>query len=1051
MPSRNGGSGSSPSSSSLKTKKQLEKQQERRRRFPAAAAAGLTLDPLLVPRLQAYAESNKTLLRDVDGAVEHLCRSFREYKRKPKGVFRKTVERAIGVVLAKEGRNNKSEEDATNTRGGEEYDDDDDDEEEEEEEDDDDDDDDGDDWSEEEDDYEENREEEDMDVMNRALQSTYATASKGKEVFHQSGSIRNGVSGIEKGSTPSAFASEERVKAAAMRALAKAEINPMEGRLAQNGTDIKTNVDEDEEGEPNLAEKAQIAGHERAVQAVMRANQRNNNKNGEKNNNNSNSAGGTKVKDRQLRLTSSGSKKGDKKRSKRKRRREAEEDQAIADLKKRMKADTNYDFHGDGDREDKSENLFSQATKPRNVSLSDLGGVEEALSAIDELILRPLKHPELYDWLGVPPPRGVLLHGPPGCGKTTVAHAVANAAIENNTNSVTFFSIAATEIVSGVSGDSEKNIRQLFRAAKAAAPSIVFIDEIDAICPKRESAQREMERRIVAQFLASIDDLNANDEEDEEDDDEEGTEEDDEEEENGVRKSVDKIIDNANNQIDSVEMKDATNAEEPNKQGIKKKKSQKDEKEKRLRHKRHVVVIGATNRADSLDAALRRSGRFDREIALGVPDEQARVKILKCHLKNLRLSGDVDETDIAKKTPGYVGADLAALVNEAATLAVSRVFENAKTNDRESILTERRLKDSEPFTTNELESVSVTNSDFVNALLVIQPSAKREGFTTTPSVTWSDVGALTDVREELKFSIVEPINRPHVFQYLGQKISTGCLLYGPPGCGKTLVAQAVANEANANFISIKGPELLNKYVGESERAVRSLFARARAAAPCVLFFDELDSLAPRRGGGGEGGGDAAIRVVNQLLTEMDGMESRKATFVIAATNRPDMIDPAMLRPGRLDKLLYVPLPDKRSREDILRALIRKIPIFASKASNKTEPDTANKLIKDVSEFKKLEGFSGADLASLVREACVCAIRENLKVSPEVKDGEKEESLPLLCLSHFEMAIEKVYPSVSVKDREGYLKLRDSLRGVAGALRTPSKERFSNEDENKDDE
>jgi len=240
-------------------------------------------------------------------------------------------------------------------------------------------------------------------------------------------------------------------------------------------------------------------------------------------------------------------------------------------------------------------------------------------------------------------------------------------------------------------------------------------------------------------------------------------------------------------------------------------------------------------------------------------------------------------------------------------------------------------------------------------------------------------------------------------------------------------------------------------VGESERAVRSLFARARAAAPCVLFFDELDSLAPRRGGGGEGGGDAAIRVVNQLLTEMDGMESRKATFVIAATNRPDMIDPAMLRPGRLDKLLYVPLPDKRSREDILRALIRKIPIFASKASNKTEPDTANKLIKDVSEFKKLEGFSGADLASLVREACVCAIRENLKVSPEVKDGEKEESLPLLCLSHFEMAIEKVYPSVSVKDREGYLKLRDSLRGVAGALRTPSKERFSNEDENKDDE
>ena len=372
-----------------------------------------------------------------------------------------------------------------------------------------------------------------------------------------------------------------------------------------------------------------------------------------------------------------------------------------------------------------------------------------------------------------------------------------------------------------------------------------------------------------------------------------------------------------------------------------------------------------------------------------------------------------------------MGADLAALVKRL-NLVKLLVFENAKKNDHDAILTEQRLKDSEPLTRNELESVSVTNSDFVDALIVIQPSAKREGFTTTPSVTWSDVGALADVREELKFSIVEPINRPHVFQYLGQKVSTGCLLYGPPGCGKTLVAQAVANEANANFISIKGPELLNKYVGESERAVRSLFARARAAAPCVLFFDELDSLAPRRSGGSEGGGDAAVRVVNQLLTEMDGMESRKQTFVIAATNRPDMIDPAMLRPGRLDKLLYVPLPDKSAREDILKTLIRKIPIFSS-TWGKTEPETVNELIKDVSEFKKLDGFSGADLASFVREACVCSIRENLMMQSS------QESLPQLRLSHFETAILKVYPSVNVRDREGYLKLRDSLRGVAGTL------------------
>ena len=1002
MPSRNGdGSHAPPGSSSLKTKKQLQQHRERRKRFPAAASAGLTLDPLLIPRLQAYSEGNKTLLRDIDGVVEHLCRTFREYKRKPKGVFSKTVERAIAFVLAQDGKiHKKKEKEEEEGIDGEEK--------EEEDGDDDYDDDDDDDDYDDDDDDEKEEDQEDMDVMNRALQSTYATASKGANAAienFQGASNRYSVSGIEKGSTPSAFASEERVKAAAMRALAKAEINPTE--VVQNGNDIEVDVgeEEEEEEEPTLAEKAQVAGHERAVHAVMRANQRSRNTNGEMNNNSSDNLRGTKVKDRQLRLksTSGGLKKGDKKRLKRKRRREAEEDQAIADLKKRMKEDTNYDFHGDGDREDNSIDLFSQATKPRNVSLSDLGGVEEALSAIDELILRPLKHPELYDWLGVPPPRGVLLHGPPGCGKTTVAHAVANAAIENNTSSVTFFSIAATEIVSGVSGDSEKKIRQLFRAAKAAAPSIVFIDEIDAICPKRESAQREMERRIVAQFLASIDDLNANDiEDDEEEDDEE------EEEKN-----------------DSGEMKDAINGENLN-QEIKRKARIDEKKDNRVRRKRHVVVIGATNRADSLDAALRRSGRFDREIALGVPDEQARVKILKCHLKNLRLSGDVDENDIAKKTPGYVGADLAALVNEAATLAVSRVFENAKKNDHDAILTEQRLKDSEPLTRNELESVSVTNSDFVDALIVIQPSAKREGFTTTPSVTWSDVGALADVREELKFSIVEPINRPHVFQYLGQKVSTGCLLYGPPGCGKTLVAQAVANEANANFISIKGPELLNKYVGESERAVRSLFARARAAAPCVLFFDELDSLAPRRSGGSEGGGDAAVRVVNQLLTEMDGMESRKQTFVIAATNRPDMIDPAMLRPGRLDKLLYVPLPDKSAREDILKTLIRKIPIFSS-TWGKTEPETVNELIKDVSEFKKLDGFSGADLASFVREACVCSIRENLMMQSS------QESLPQLRLSHFETAILKVYPSVNVRDREGYLKLRDSLRGVAGTL------------------
>ena len=631
-----------------------------------------------------------------------------------------------------------------------------------------------------------------------------------------------------------------------------------------------------------------------------------------------------------------------------------------------------------------------QPVPPRDVTLADLGGIEESLRAIRELILCPLTHPELYSWLGVDPPRGVLLHGPPGCGKTTLAHAIAREA------GVPFFSIAAPEIVAGVSGESEAKIRQLFAAAAAAAPSIVFIDEVDAIVPKRESAGRQMESRIVAQLLASMDNLN------------DGV---------GVSPGGEGTGDDGD---------DAP----PNRRG-------------------HVTVIGATNRPDGMDAALRRAGRFDREIMLGIPDEGARARILAVQAKKLRLAGGLDLAEIAKKTPGYVGADLSALAKEAAASAVARIFrqlsgeENVGENvgeagPEETLMGSGRLANRRPFDASELANLSITIEDFALALTKVQPSAQREGFTTTPEVTWEDVGSLTEVREELKFSVCEPIAHPARFQAMGLAVSTGVLLYGPPGCGKTLVAKATANEANANFISIKGPELLNKYVGESERAVRTLFARARAAAPCVLFFDELDSLAPRRGNEGN---QASERVVNQLLTEMDGLEARSSTFVVAATNRPDMIDPAMLRPGRLDKLLYVPLPPPDGRAAILKTLTRKTPLAA-------DVDVGS-----IGTSARCGGFSGADLASLVREACVAALKGNLAVATAA-DAEREKvrkagaaagalpappAPPEVTLEHFEQAFERVQPSVSVADQKRYDELRRKLRRDAGALK-PKDER-----------
>uniref|UniRef100_A0A668AUT4 Nuclear VCP like n=1 Tax=Myripristis murdjan TaxID=586833 RepID=A0A668AUT4_9TELE len=485
-------------------------------------------------------------------------------------------------------------------------------------------------------------------------------------------------------------------------------------------------------------------------------------------------------------------------------------------------------------------------------------------------LLIHMRHPEVYQQLGLVPPRGFLLHGPPGCGKTLLAQAVAGEL------ELPMLKISAPELVSGVSGESEQKLRELFSQAVTSAPCILFIDEIDAITPKREVASKDMERRIVAQLLTCMDDMNS------------------------------------------------------------------------LALTAQVVVIGATNRPDSLDPALRRAGRFDREICLGIPDEAARLRILKTLCRNLKLPEDFDFLQLARLTPGYVGADLMALCREAAMVAVNRVLLKMQSQSRsptvdiseggpqekaplpQEPLREEScqgelwhvlwlLKNTESLSEEELAGLSIHMSDFQASLANVQPSAKREGFATVPDVTWDDVGALQDIREELTMAIMAPVHFPDQFKTLGLSAPSGVLLAGPPGCGKTLLAKAVANESGLNFISVKGPELLNMYVGESERAVRQVFQRARNSAPCVIFFDEIDALCPRRSGSESG---ASVRVVNQLLTEMDGLETRRQVFIMAATNRPDIIDPAILRPGRLDKTLYVGLPPAADRHAILLTITK---------------------------------------------------------------------------------------------------------------------------------
>ena len=498
------------------------------------------------------------------------------------------------------------------------------------------------------------------------------------------------------------------------------------------------------------------------------------------------------------------------------------------------------------------------------VSYDDIGGLGDAVRKIREMVELPLRHPELFKRLGVEAPKGVLLHGPPGTGKTMLAKAVAG---ETSSN---FISIGGPEIVSKFYGESEGKLREIFKEAEENSPSIIFIDEIDSIAPKRDEVSGEEERRIVAQLLSLMDGLNS---------------------------------------------------------------------------RGKVVVIGATNRPNAIDEALRRPGRFDREIEIGIPDRDGRFEILQIHTRGMPLADDVDLNWLADKTHGYAGADISALTKEAAMAALRRVLPDV---DLEAEEIPREV----------LNNISVTKSDFKNALKDMQPSTMREVLIEKPNVKWEDIGALESAKQELKEAVEWPLKFGKVFEHMNAKPPKGILLYGPPGTGKTLLAKAVATESEANFISVKGPEFLNKWVGESEKAVRETFRKARQASPCVIFMDEIDSIAPERGTGGDS--NVTERVISQMLTEMDGLEGLSDVVVIAATNRPDIMDPALLRPGRFDKSIYIAPPDQESRKSIFGIHTRGRPL----AEDVDLDDLA----------QRTEGCTGADISAICNEAVMNAVR-----------------------------------------------------------------------------
>lgn len=565
--------------------------------------------------------------------------------------------------------------------------------------------------------------------------------------------------------------------------------------------------------------------------------------------------------------------------------------------------------------------MLSIAEKPTGdvvgaaqVTYEEIGGLADAIQRIREMVELPMRHPEIFKRLGIDPPRGLILHGPPGTGKTLLAKAVAG---ESEAN---FVHINGPEIMSKFYGESEQKLRKIFEEAEENAPSIIFIDELDAIAPKREDVQGEVERRVVAQLLATMDGLKA---------------------------------------------------------------------------RGQVIVIGATNRVNALDPALRRPGRFDREIEIGVPDETGRLEVLHIHSRGMPLTAEgdnrVDLQVLAHITHGFVGADLNALCREAAMKALRRYLPQFNLEDEE-------------IPQEVLDQLEVNSEDFLDALREIQPSAVREVFIEVPNVRWSDVGGLEEVKEKLKEVVEWPLKTPEAFKKFGIEPPRGVLIFGPPGCGKTLLAKAVATESDANFISVKGPELLSKWVGESEKAVREVFRKARTAAPAIIFFDELDSIAPSRG---RVSGDSNVteRMVSQLLTEMDGLESMKDLVVIAATNRPDLIDRALLRKGRFDRWIYIPPPTAKGREAIFEIYLDRMP-----------------LDKDVNIKKLVEmtdNFVGGDIENLCKEAGMHALKEN-----------RTNEIDSVSWRHFEEALKAVQASITPKDIADYEKMNEEFQRTA---------------------
>jgi transitional endoplasmic reticulum ATPase len=537
-----------------------------------------------------------------------------------------------------------------------------------------------------------------------------------------------------------------------------------------------------------------------------------------------------------------------------------------------------------------------------NITYDDVGGLRDTIQKVREMIELPLRHPEIFERLGIDPPKGILLYGAPGTGKTLLAKAVAN---ESDAN---FFYVGGPEIISKYVGESEERLRKLFAEAQENAPSIIFIDEIDAIAPKREEVMGEVEKRMVSQLLTIMDGLKA---------------------------------------------------------------------------RGDVIVIGATNRPDSIDQALRRPGRFDREIEIGVPDKIGRKEILSIHTRVMPIDKGVDMNEVAAVTHGYTGADLSLLTKEAAIKAMRRILSLVNIEE-------------ETLSSQVLESIIVTRDDFFDAMHEIQPSALREVYVERPSTKWGDIGGLAEIKREIQEAVELPLNKPEVFEKMGIRPIKGILLYGPPGTGKTLLAKAVANESEANFISISGAQVLTKYVGESEKTVREIFKKARLAAPCVLFIDEIDAIAAKRTGHGDGGTMVAERIVDTMLTEMDGLRSLKNVVVIAATNRPDILDPALMRPGRFDRIIEIVPPDDVARLDIFKIATAKMPLDKEVS------------LKDLAKIT--EGYTGADIDNLVREAGMVAIREGAKkVMPR----------------HFEVSFKAIVPSIKKEDVESVQRFKST--------------------------